>query len=69
MINRFKKLWKLSRKNSKDIESLTNERIDGLPDEGDGKAIYFGEGSSDEFSDLQKEENGLAEWYERMKKL
>lgn len=65
MINRFKKLWKLS----KDIESLTNERIDGLPDEGDGKAIFFGEGSSDEFSDLQKEENGLAEWYERMKKL
>ena len=69
MIKRLKKLWKLSRKNSKDIESLTNEQIDDISDEGDGKAVYFGEGSSDEFSDLQKEENGMAGWYERMKKL
>ena len=65
-------MWDLSRKDQrvlKELEHLTPEEIAALPDAGDGKAVFFDEGSHEEYEELLKEDKGLAGWYKRIRNL
>lgn len=68
MLNRLKRLWKLSKKDTKLIDSIPENVIDYLPDE-ESKAVFIGQGTNEEFEDLKREESGLKAWYDRLKKL
>lgn len=68
MLNRLKRLWKLSKKDTKLIDSIPENVIDYLPDE-ESKAVFIGQGTYEEFEDLKREELGLKAWYDRLKKL
>jgi len=41
MINRFKKLWELSKKDLKVLDDITMEEIKELPNTGNGKAEFI----------------------------
>jgi len=74
MIKRIKRLLALSKKDPealKVLEGLTEDQLKAVPDviEGDGKAVFFSEGSPAEFEDQVKSDNGLKGWYDRMKNL
>jgi len=66
MFKRLKNLYKLSKKDQKILDKLTDEQIDLIPDEGDGKAVFFGEGSEEEFKEQELEDKGLLAWYKRI---
>jgi len=62
MFQRIKRMWALSNKDPAYIEkaiNLTKEEVAELPDVGDGKAVFIGEGSADEFADYEKEKKGI----------
>jgi len=69
MLNRFKRLWKLSKKDMKVLEKLTPEQIEEIPDAPNGKAVFFGEGTEEEYDELQKEDSGMSGWYKRIRGL
>lgn len=72
MLKRIKRLVQLSKKDPKALsvlENLTPEQLSKVPDEGDGKAVFFGDGTEEEFVELQREDSGLKGWYERLKNL
>lgn len=75
MFKRLRKLWTLSKKDPKALElleTMTPEQIALVPDEpveGDGKAVFFGEGTQEEFIDQQREDKGMKPWYDRLKNL
>ncbi len=74
MLKKIKRLWKLANKDPKALEvleSLTEEQLKAVPDvsDTDGKAVFFGEGSHEEFIDLQNEDKGLKAWFDRLKNL
>lgn len=69
MLNRIKRLYKLSKKDPEALEQLTDAQINAIPNAGDGKAIFFSQGSEQEYQDLQDEESGMKKWYERLKNL
>ncbi len=52
---RIKRLWKLSKKDSKAIEDLLDEQINSLPNE-DEKAFFIGQGTEEEYKEFQNEE-------------
>jgi hypothetical protein len=61
LINKIKRLWKLSGKDPKSLEEfmkLSNKEIMELPDE-DTKAVFISEGSAEEFKDYQNENKGI----------
>lgn len=62
-------MWNLSNKDPKEIEKLLKlepEQVEKIPEEGDGKAVFFGEGTEEEYKQFQKEEDGTAPWYKRI---
>lgn len=67
MFKRIKRLIKLSSKDPKALEALTEEQIDSIPEAGDGNAEFFGEGTEEEFLDQERAEVGLKAWYDRIK--
>ena len=74
MFKRLKRLYELSKKDSEVLDvydTLTPEEIKDIPDasKGDGKAVFLGEGSSEDFLDQERKDKGLAGWYERLKNL
>jgi len=75
MIKKIKRLIALAKKDPKALailESLSEEQLKAVPDvsdEGDGKAVFFGEGTHEEFEELQKSDKGLKSWYDRLKNL
>lgn len=61
LINKIKRLWKLSGKDPKSLEEfmkLSDKEIMELPDE-DTKAVFISEGSAKEFKDYQNENKGI----------
>lgn len=40
-----------------------------FPVEGDGKAVFIGPGTEQEYKDQQNADSGMAGWYERLKNL
>ena len=74
MFKRIRRLWTLSRKDPEILEKyaeLTPEEIKQIPDasKGDGKAVFFGEGTTDEFIEQERADKGLKGWYDRLKKM
>lgn len=74
MIKKIKRLLELAKKDPKALEVLENlsaEQLQAVPEanEGDGKAVFFGEGTQEEFEEFQKEEQGVKPWYDRLKNL
>ncbi len=63
MLQRIKKIIKLSKK---DLSSIDEEQIAQLPDAPDGKAEFFGEGTHAEFEQQQLDDKGLLKWYKRI---
>jgi hypothetical protein len=74
MFKRFRRVWELSKKDPEILdlyEKLTPEEIADIPDasKGDGKAVFLGEGSTEDFIAQERADKGLAGWYERLKNL
>ena len=74
MIKRFRRMWELSKKDPEVLdkyEKLSPEEIEKIPEasKGNGKAVFFGEGTSEEFVEQERKDKGLAGWYERLKNL
>lgn len=59
MFNRIKRMYELSKKDPKALDDLTDEQIEKLPDVGDGGAVFFGEGTEEEFKLMKEEDKGL----------
>lgn len=59
MFKRVKRLWELSKKDHKFVDKFTDDVILNLPEEGDGKGEYLGEGTAQEFEDQTKKDKGL----------
>lgn len=72
MFKRIKRMYELSKKDPKALETLENlspEQLAFIPDEGDGKADFLGEGTTEEYEDMLKEDDGSKPWYDRLKNL
>ncbi len=72
MFKRLKKLYALSKKDPKALEvleNLTTEQMAIIPEEGDGKAVFFGGGTNEEYEQFKREEEGTDKWYKRLKNL
>lgn len=55
-------MYDLSKKDPetlKKLENLTPEQLASVPEEGDGKAVFFGEGTHAEFEEMEREKKGL----------
>lgn len=62
MIQRLKRFWQLSKKDPKaleKLEKLSDEEMAYIPEIGDGKAVFFGEGTEEEYKALEKEDKGF----------
>lgn len=59
MLRRFKRMYELSKKDPKALQELTDEQIAFLPDEGDGKAEWLGEGTQEEMEEQEREDKGM----------
>jgi hypothetical protein len=74
MFKRIRRIIELSRKDPEILdkyEKLTPEEIEQIPNvsKGDGKAVFFGEGTTEEFIEQERADKGLLGWYERLKKM
>lgn len=69
MLQRLKRLWALSKKDPKALEELTPEIIARLPNPPDGKAVFLGEGTQEEFDEQVKSDKGMTAWYRRIRNL
>lgn len=69
MFKRLKRIIKLSLKDPKSLEKLTDDVIDTLPNAGDGNAVFISAGSQEDYDEFLKEEAGTKPWYDRLKKL
>lgn len=72
MLQRLKRLWKLSKKDPKTLEKLfdLNEAIiDHLPEAPDGKAEFIPEATQEDYEEFKKEEEGTKSWYDRIRRL
>lgn len=59
MFDRVRRIIKLSKKDPKAIEELTEKQIESLPNVGDGKAVFLGSGTEEEFREQEKADKGL----------
>lgn len=65
-------MWTLSKKDPKVLDvydTLTPEDIKDIPDAADGKAVFLGEGTQEEFVEQERKDAGLAGWYKRIRNL
>ncbi len=62
MLKRIKRLWKLTRKDPealRKLEGLSDADLEYIPEVGDGKAVFFGQGSLEEQKEEEKAKKGL----------
>jgi len=72
MFKRIHRLWELSKKDPEVLDrysQFTSEELADIPDKGDGKAVFFGEGSQEEFVEQERKDKGLGGWYRRLRNL
>lgn len=72
MFKKLKRMYELSKKDPKALEALENlspEQLAVIPDEVDGKAEFLGEGTTEEYENMLKEDDGSKPWYDRLKNL
>lgn len=75
MFKKIKRILALSKKDPealKVLEGLSEEQLKAVPDvspEGDGKAVFFGEGTPEELEELKREDEGMKPWWDLLNKL
>lgn len=72
MLSRIRRLWAISKKDPKQVDKLIEipqEILEKVPDEGDGKAVFFSEGTEKDFEEFENEQSGMAKWLQRLKDL
>lgn len=72
MFKRIRRMWELSKKDPEVLQiydTLTPKDLKDIPDAGDGKAVFFGPGTDEEYLDLQRKDKGMKGWYDRIKNL
>jgi hypothetical protein len=74
MFKRFRRVWELSKKDPEILdkyEKLTPEELADIPNvsKGDGKAVFFGLGSEEDFVEQERADKGIKGWYDRLKQL
>ena len=52
-------MWELSKKNPEYLNTITKEQIEAIPNRGDGKAVFFGEGTEEEWKEEERERKGF----------
>lgn len=65
-------MWELSNKDPvivSKLENLTEQQLAEIPEIGDGNAVFMGQGTQEEYEELQKEDSGMSGWYKRLKNL
>lgn len=74
MFKRIRRMWELSSKDPdvlEKYEKMSPEEIETIPEasKGDGKAVFLGEGTTEEFIEQERADKGLAGWYNRIKNM
>lgn len=72
MLSKLRNMWRLSRKDPQKLEKLLEapeEVIAQVPDQGDGNAVFFHEGTEKEYEEFQNEQSGMKAWLDRLKNL
>jgi hypothetical protein len=59
MMKRLRRLIKLSKKDAKVLDKLTDEQIDALPDAPDGHAVFIGQGTEADYAEQEREDKGF----------
>lgn len=62
MFQRIKRMYNLSKKDPKALDNLLEmgeEELAMIPDAGDGKAEFFGEGTAEEFKRQEESDKGF----------
>lgn len=62
ILKRLNRLWKLSNKDPKalnKLENLSDEQMAVIPEIGNGKAVFIGQGTEEEFKQMEKEDKGF----------
>lgn len=79
MFKRIRKAWELS--NMKDIQEADTITVSKSGKEktfivatatepiGEGNAVFLGEGTTEEYEDMLKEDKGEKPWYDRIKRM
>lgn len=69
MFKKIKKFLQIQNLTPSVFDSITKGKEDEIVQLGDGGAVFFGEGTTEEFEQQQKEDDGTAPWYQRLKNL
>jgi len=70
MFQRIRRIIALSKKDPQKVDALIESGVtETLPEAGDGKAVFFSEGTEEEYEQLKKEDSGMAAWIKRLKNL
>lgn len=62
MFKRLQRFWQLTKKDPKALErleKLTEEEMSYIPEIGNGKAVFLGEGTEEEFNEQEKRDKGI----------
>ncbi len=72
IFRRLKRLYELSKKDPaalSTLENLSEAQLAAVPEEGDGNAVFFDQGTEEEYRKLKQEDDGTAPWYKRLRDL
>ncbi len=71
MLKRLKNLWELSASNEAVDAIRNNIELMSKPIKivGDGKAVFLGEGTAEEYEQQVKQDKGTDKWYKRIMNL
>ena len=67
LIQRIKRVIKASKLTEEELAKQAAVVEAAGATQGDGKAEWLGEGSTDEFLDQQREDKGMRGWYDKFK--
>lgn len=66
MLKRIKRIIALSKKDPEILDKLTDDILVNIPEDGNGKAEFFGPGTAEEFEEQERKDKGLDKWYKRI---
>lgn len=72
MLSKLRNMWALAKKDPKQLEQLLETPknvLEQIPEQGDGKAIFFSEGTEKDYEKFQNEQSGMSKWLERLRNL
>lgn len=72
MLSKLRNMWALARKDPQKLDKLLEvpeEVLNQVPDQADGKAVFFSEGTEEDFAQFEAEQSGMGKWLDRLKNL